>query len=229
MFGPVESSPYDLQFRLFRIPVRVHWSFWLGAGYFAWPQGASGQRALALLLIGIACVFVSILVHEMGHALTAKAFGWPPHVVLHWMGGYASYIPTWGHSTARSVMVTFAGPCAGFLLYGLVKGFTLIPGALEYVGEGGWIAIQYLEYINLWWGIVNLAPVYPLDGGQISRYVLVHWYGHQGRQLSLQLSVLCGAAIAVYFFYIDRGLNFATVLFGLLAFQSLQELQGNRY
>jgi Zn-dependent protease len=229
MFGPIESSPYDVHFRLFRIPVCVHWSFWLAAIYFGWPHGASGQQAMAELLIAVACLFVSILVHEMGHALTAKFFGWPPNVMLYWMGGYAAYTPTWGHTTRRSVLVTFAGPCAGFLFYGVIVAVTHIPGVLQRLGPGGELAVRYLEYINLWWGVVNLAPVYPLDGGQIARRLLMHWMRRNGLQLSLQISFLCGALIAGYAFYESRQLTFVTVLFGLLAIQSLQELQGNRY
>src|SRR5205814_369500 len=125
---------------------------------------------LNLTVIWVVCVFFSILIHELGHALTAQAFGWPPHIVLYSFGGYASFTPTWGHTTGRSILVLFAGPGAGFLFYAVIRGVEqlLILKHVE-LGPDGYIALRYLEFINLWWGLVNLLPVYPLDGGQITR------------------------------------------------------------
>src|SRR5258708_21488286 len=115
MFGTVAPTPYDVRFSLFGIPVRVHPFFWIAS--LLMGRGLHDRK---LMLIWMACIFVSILVHELGHALTAQYFGWPPHIVLHAFGGYASYQPTWGHSTSRSILVSFAGPWAGFLLYAVV-------------------------------------------------------------------------------------------------------------
>jgi len=81
MFG-VSETPYDLRFRFLDIPVRVHPLFWLGSALLA----GSSSNDLPLIVTWVACVFVSILVHEYGHGLTAKAFHSSPSIVL-WMGG----------------------------------------------------------------------------------------------------------------------------------------------
>jgi Zn-dependent protease len=222
MFGTVAPTPYDLRFSLFGIPVRVHPFFWLVSLVMGW-----NPHHPKLMLIWVVCVFVSILVHELGHALMAQYFGWPPHIVLYSFGGYASYQPTWGHSTARSILVLFAGPGARFVLFGLVVGveFLLVYRGVElpYLAQ---VAVADMIWINLLWGLVNLLPVYPLDGGQICRAALNHWRPYDGADISLKLSLIfaIGVAVLAYRF----GQTYSAFLFAILAFENFQTLQGGR-
>lgn len=238
MLGNASPTPYDLRFTLLGIPVRVHPMFWLFSAVMGWDGHDPNY-----MLLWIICVFVSILVHEFGHALTARFFGWPPEVVLYTFGGYASYTPTWGYTTARRVMVLLAGPGAGFVLYGivwlveklLVQSQVLplparflawdysAPRELRY---SSFVLVQ-MEFVNLWWGLVNLLPVYPLDGGQISREALTHFRFRDGLEMSLKLSLLVGAIVSAYFLMSHE--TWPGVLFAALAIESLQHLQGMRY
>src|ERR1700677_2721198 len=120
MFGSVGTTPYDLRFRLFGIPVAVTPWFWLAALITGWHPDSRDH--LGLLAIWISCFFVSILVHEMGHAFTALACGWAPQAYLDGCGGLTVYRPTAGHTTGRSVFISFAGPGAGFVVDGLIYG-----------------------------------------------------------------------------------------------------------
>src|SRR5262245_32950585 len=173
MLGNAAPTQFDLRFSLFGIPVRVHPFFWLFSAVMGW-----NPRDINLMLIWIGCAFVSILVHELGHALTAQSFGWQPHIVLYSFGGYAAFQPTWGYTTARSVLVSFAGPGAGFVLFGIVYGVRQLliqKGLLPHEGRQALYLKEFFEdmmLINLGWGLVNLLPVIPLDGGQISRVLL---------------------------------------------------------
>ena len=228
MFGTVAPTPYDLRFSLFGIPVRVHPFFWLVSLVMGWsPHNPK------LMLVWVLCVFVSILVHELGHALTAQYFGWAPHIVLYSFGGYASYQPSgghWtagGHSTARTILVLFAGPGAGFVLYAVVIGIAKLlvdqEMDLPYLAR---VAIGDMVWINLWWGLVNLLPVYPLDGGQICRAALGHWRPRDGVGISLKLSLLTAIGVALAAYRFDQ--TYAAFLFGILAFENFQALQGGR-
>jgi stage IV sporulation protein FB len=225
MLGNAAPTPYDLRFSLFGIPVRVHPFFWLFSALMGWGRGDP-----KLIVLWVVCVFVSILVHEFGHALAAQSFGWSPHVVLYSFGGYAEYQASWGRTTGRYVAVSFAGPGAGFILYGLVVAartavihFRLVP---EDPDQQFYLEVlfSHLEFINLWWGLVNLLPVFPLDGGQISRTLLMHYRRFDGVDISLKLSIAVAAAAAYYLF--THGYRYGGLLFAILGVESYMALQG---
>ena len=221
MLGNAQPTPYDLRFSLFGIPVRVHPLFWLISAVMGWRED------LNLTLIWIGCVFFSVLVHELGHAIAARAFGWPPQIVLYAMGGYASFLPTYGYTMGRAVVTLLAGPGAGFVLYGLLAaGLELMIRSGERPSDLMIYVFLQLKFINLWWGLVNLLPVYPLDGGQISRELFSHWQGRRGLTSSLQLSLVAAVGIALYAF--TRHEQYIAILFALLAVESYQALQQDR-
>ena len=233
-----ERTRYDWTFRLFRFPVRVHPLFWLGAALL----GASildQRNGLLYLLLWIAVVFASILVHELGHALAFRWFGTDSHIVLYIFGGLA--VP-WAHVNGRwrRIVVSLAGPFAGFLLCALVWGSDeLYPWA----GQSRPLSNTYrwLFWVNLVWNLFNLLPVFPLDGGQVSQEVCGAVWRQNGLRVSLRVSVAVAAAVALFSVasYVDRdgtllgwlpgwfprpGL-WTAILFAILAVQSYQLLQ----
>jgi hypothetical protein len=74
-------------------------------------------------------------------------------------------------------------------------------------------------------GFINLMPVNPLDGGNVTRYILVQTDPWNGVRTSLWISVIAGAAVAIAGLVFLRS-TYMAILFGLLAFQSYQALQG---
>lgn len=119
-------SQYDLHFSLFGFPVRVHPMFWLVTLMLGYQSGDA-----ASVLTWIVAVFLSILVHELGHALTMRAYGLRPWIVLHGFGGLTGYEPSYdsrsrGSDTLGQILISAAGPAAGFLLVAvLVLGLVL--------------------------------------------------------------------------------------------------------
>ncbi len=105
LFNEPSRTAYDLNFSLLGIPVRVHPFFWL----VTLLLGLGANREPSFMLVWVGACFVSILVHEMGHALAAQAHGWHPWITLHGFGGLASYQPTY-HSTSSQLLITLAGP-----------------------------------------------------------------------------------------------------------------------
>jgi stage IV sporulation protein FB len=242
-----ERTAYDLRFRLFGFPVRVHPFFWIITILF------NGDALLRLgpeyLLIGVAVVFVSILVHELGHALAFRRFGADADIVLYAFGGLA--IPTNDISGRwRRIFVALAGPLAGFVLCGLVYGTNL---AFEWGksaddrapnGLHAYVLYSLLIRVNLWWGILNLLPVYPLDGGQVCRELCLMKWGTRGKRVSLKISFVVALLLVAYALlceidtgrfgagatkdwpdWIPRGTIFTAILFGFLAYVSYQLLQ----
>lgn len=228
------QSPYDLHFSLLGIPVRVHPLFWAVALLF----GLSGNQKPVDMLLWVGTVFVSILVHEMGHALAARSYGWPPRITLHSFGGLASYHPTF-HNTRSQILITAAGPGAGFLFAGLIIASIALAGHRVIFGwQFGLLPLRYegfesdqlnmliadLLYVNIFWGLINLLPVYPLDGGQISRELLALVSPADSVRQSLWLSVIAAAAVAVLAF---TRLNdkYIAIFFAYLAYTSYSTLQ----
>jgi Zn-dependent protease len=225
---------YDLNFDLIGIPVRVHPLFWLVAVIL----GARGNDEPKQLLLWVATVFVSILIHELGHALAARWYGWEPWITLHGFGGLASYRPT--HRTATSqILISLAGPAAGFLFATILVGLVVASGhrvafgwpdfVLPVIFEPyksdalNWLLIDLL-YVNIFWGLVNLLPIYPLDGGQISQEVFQLANPREGLRLSLMLSIglAVGAGALVLVKWQD---TFLALFCGFLAYNCYTILQ----
>jgi Zn-dependent protease len=241
-----ERTRYDVNFRVLRFPVRVHPFFWI----FTALLGASvlEDYGVLFLLVWIAVVLVSILVHELGHALAFRRFGVDSHIVLYAFGGLA--VP-WSHVNGRwrRIVVSLAGPFAGFVLCGVLWGSNQLSpwvpdrGAFGAKPDPLWYAYIALVWVNLVWGIFNLLPVFPLDGGQVSQEVCGALWRRNGQRIALQISFVVACLIAVYGVacFIDRGSGtvlgwlpgwvprprglWTAILFGLLAVQSYQLLQ----
>lgn len=228
-----ERTPYDLHFRLFGIPVRVHPFFWV----IAVLLGIRGSEADPIeMLLWVGAVFVSILVHELGHALAARSNGYQPWITLHAFGGLASYQGE-PRSLGSRLFIIFAGPLAGFAFAALiVAGIilsgqqvalvpSLVPVRFEfYSSQPLNILLWDLLFINILWGLINLLPVYPLDGGQISRELFLQASPYDGIRQSLMLSIITGAAIAVYALLFS-GSFYLALLFGYMAYMSYATLQ----
>ncbi len=246
LFQPPPPTRYDLNFTLAGFPVRVHPLFWLIAVLLGYSSGDILQ-----ILIWVLVVFVSILVHELGHALAFRRYGLSSQIVLHFAGGLT--IPEsalWGSRWAnvalgpnQNIFISLAGPGAGFIFAALIMlgvvvaggsvimsrllGFIPVPGMaiLPFGGTMVSAFVTALLWVNIFWGIINLLPVYPLDGGSVARNVLLQVDPADGVRKSLWISVVTGALIALVAFFFLRSLYMA-VLFGFLAFQSYQSLQG---
>jgi Zn-dependent protease len=231
LLGEPAPTQADLHFRLFGFPVRVHPFFWL----VALVLGMSGGPAdPAISLIWIAVVFVSILVHELGHAVVQRYYGGHPWITLYGFGGLAS-CDDCDRSPRAQILISLAGPFAGFFFAGFVisilvalqrfRGFELdwIPVRWVLFGSTLDVAVFFLLFVNIAWGLVNLLPIYPLDGGRIARELFTLGNPRAGIVQSLQLSA--GAAILVGVYALTRQLYFMGIMFGFLAYGNFQTLQ----
>ena len=245
LFQVPPPTRYDLRFNLAGFPVRVHPLFWLIAVLLGYSSGDILQ-----ILVWVVVVFISILVHELGHALAFRRYGLESQIILHFAGGLTVPESTlWGSRAAnvalgpnQNIFISLAGPGAGFLLAALVSagvilsggsiitsrllGFIPVPSfaVLPFGGNLLSIFATALLWVNIFWGVINLLPVYPLDGGSVTRNALLQVDPVDGVRKSLWVSVVVGALIALVAFFFLRSLYMA-FLFGFLAFQSYQSLQ----
>ncbi|MEN6558218.1 MAG: site-2 protease family protein [Thermoguttaceae bacterium] len=228
LFGEPERTRYDLNLSVFSIPVRVHPMFWLITLLLGYDLGD-----VASVLTWILAVFASILVHELGHAMTMRAFGFEPWIVFYGLGGQTSYQPGYhvhsrGQSTWGQVLISAAGPIAGFLLAGLLLlGLHAADHHHVDLNAGVLRLLSFMFFIGVVWGILNLLPIYPLDGGHIARELLTRLSARHGVDLSLWLSIITAAGLAVI--GLVWGHNwFIALMFGYLAYINYTILQATR-
>mgnify|MGYP001491601836 FL=1 len=221
MMGRTPETQFDIRFRVGPIPVRVHPVFWVTAAFVVW--GAYNHDPPQLLLAVLA-VFLSVLIHELGHATMTRIFGWPSEIVLGFFGGYATTSRT---STGRNLVVLFAGPGAGLALAGLsFAAIVVLSRSGQPVSPRVSETLGFLLVVNIFWSVLNLVPVLPLDGGQIVREILVWQNPYRGQQRAMLVSAVAGAgSAAVSYVY---GQTFPAILFGLFAYQNFSGWQMTR-
>lgn len=217
-----------MKFRLFGIDVEVQWFFWLTSGFFAFEYIRAGHVDFAVTWILV--VFVSVLVHELGHGLAVRRHGIEPVIALHGMGGTTSWTSRAPLSRPAHVVISLAGPFAGFAL-GLPL-LLVFGGSIGMFGHGfdvapsvAWRlptlvdkAIEQMIWVNLGWGAVNLLPVLPFDGG----HVLEQTLGPRHVRATAAISTLVGASIAILALMQNPREVWIAMLFGMAAMQSFQ-------
>jgi Zn-dependent protease len=157
-----------LSFTLFGFPVRVSPLFLVSSIILGYSLGFNW------ILVGwVIIMFISILIHELGHAFTMRKFGYTPSIELHWFGGSCA----WGDGPEElrplhRGLVSFAGPLVGLITGGIILSIAYVvklnPGSIP--AKFVFLSI----FTTIVWSIFNLIPMFPLDGGDI---VLAIWNG----------------------------------------------------
>jgi Zn-dependent protease/CBS domain-containing protein len=174
--------------RLFGFPIRVDpsWLFiaalvtWSLAGSFqvAQPQISPGVR-WAMALCGMLGLFVSIVLHELSHALVARAHGVETRGITLFLFGGVAELQREPPSARAEFAIAAVGPLSSI---GLAAAFF----ALARAGIGAaWPlpvveVLRYLALINFALAVFNLVPGFPLDGGRVLRAILWGWRGSLG-------------------------------------------------
>jgi Zn-dependent protease len=180
------------RFALLGFPVRVDLSFWIVAALLA------ARRPLDLLLVWVGVVFVSVLVHELGHAVVARRLALRPRIELYSMGGLTSFEQPRPLTPGRGIALSLAGPAFGFALGGLVlAGERLLPLDTPY--HAG-VVVRDLVWVNFGWGLINLLPLLPLDGGNVMRRLIEVAKRGPDEALALRVSIAVAAVAALWAF-----------------------------
>lgn len=243
--GEPQTTSYDLRFSLGGFAVRIHPFFWILALVFA---GGDHPKPLDLM-IGIPVILISILVHELGHAVAMRYYGQQARIVLYAFGGLAipesdvfNFVSQRTRRPIEQIVISAAGPAAGFSLAVLAAALILAAGGEVKVGiienfpyvlgitnntifdnEAATSLLNLTLFINVWWTVLNLMPVYPLDGGQIAREFFVLQDPGKGLQNSLYVSL--GIAVLLALWGLTSRQLFLGIMFASLAYSNWEVLQ----
>ena len=211
-----------LRFRLFRFPVTVEPWHWAILAFIGGGLRIREKEDLLPVILFMVAGFVSILIHELGHAFMSRLFGCR-HVaiVLHGTGGMAISQGA-RFNRGQQVLVSAAGPglqafCGGVALVLLLSG--IIPGG------PATNLVSHFVWVSLIWALINLIPVYPLDGGQILQNIL----GPRRIQLTLAISIV--AAVIIGGWFVLNGYYLFAIFLGFFTWQNykmLSQLGANR-
>lgn len=201
-----EQAPGIKLGRIAGVPVYLSSSWFIITAVITISVGLQLSRtqwipALNAYLMGFACavvIAVAVLIHEVAHAMTARAFKWPDaHIVLTLMGGHTQF-GSFKAKPGASLWVALSGPVSNFVLAGI-----------------GWLVLQNVEvsvyakllldffiYSNLLLGGFNALPGLPLDGGRLVESIVWKATGSQFKGTIASSWVGRVIAIGVVFFFV---------------------------
>lgn len=202
-----------IDFRLGSIPVRIQPWFFLTALLI-------GPHDLPGMALWVPVVFASVLAHEFGHAAAVKRLGLQPAVELHGFGGVTSWYGASAVGPAQRAFVSAAGPAVGIAI-GVVC--LLAASVLTPLPAGVSQLLQYTIWVNLGWGLLNLLPVLPLDGGMIASSFAEMFWGQRGLKVARILSI--AACVVLGGLAVAAGWLWSAIIAAILAYTNVQALR----
>ncbi len=212
--------------RVSGIKIKVHWTFLfiiIWVAFIEINQGGNLQSVLfniALILV----VFLCVVLHELGHALTAQHFGVKTKkITLLPIGGIASLekIP---EEPKQELLVAVAGPFVNvviaLILYFIVPVQQFLADNLTNIIENlNALTLTnfffYLFVVNVMLVLFNLIPAFPMDGGRVLRAFLAM---NMGRVKATQIAAVIGQSIAIVFLLLGMLYNPFLILIALFVF-----------
>jgi stage IV sporulation protein FB len=187
---------WDLHWRMLGAEVRIRPIFWascvlLGVLFYRDPV----IGGMAMFWFWSAAVLISLLIHETFHILAARLFGTRVRIVLSGMGGTVFGLEE--RKCWQRVLILLAGPLGNVLLYGIlwvVADPQWNPLPIQRLGQDWTIfianAAKIALLLNAFWAVLNVLPLWPLDGGRVAVEIGEALLGRMGQTLALLLSLL---------------------------------------
>lgn len=225
-----------LTFNLLRFPVQVHWSFTVVLVFVL-----DSELPLPAIVLWASAVFVSILIHELGHAFAARRQGCHVEsVMIYAMGGLTTWRPGFGGtSRAQRVLISAAGSgleiLVGLTVFALANEGMLgdyadrimrTPVQINFWQAG--YAEQYVAFfagafvwVSIFWGLINWLPVSGFDGSHMLRELMVKIDPESGVMHTKIIGMVFAVLVAVILY--QQGFRFAPFLFIWFAIRDLTD------
>jgi Zn-dependent protease/CBS domain-containing protein len=168
-------------FKVFGIPVEINVSWFIIFGLVSWSlvsfyfpthyPSFSVTTHWVMGLVAALLLFVSVLLHELGHSVVAKTHGVPIRRITLFLFGGVSQLGKESADPITEIKIAVAGPAVSYVLMMIffILGYLVSRGSSP---EGVVPVLTYLAYVNGILGTFNLIPGFPLDGGRLLRAIL---------------------------------------------------------
>jgi Zn-dependent protease len=172
--------------------------------------------------VWVAVVITGVLAHELGHAFVGRRLGLQPWIRLTAFGGVTGWLRPRPLTPRQEIGISFSGPAVGIAIGGgvllaILGGF--FAGAPPAVSRFA----TFVVWVNLGWGVLNLLPILPLDGGHIASSLAELVAGRRGRVAARGLSVVLTISIGLW--AVVAGEWWILILCGIFTYANIQALR----
>jgi Zn-dependent protease/predicted transcriptional regulator len=201
------------------IGIFIHWSFSLIIAYIIYSNYRAGHNTEQIMwsVIFILSIFITVFLHELGHALAAKKYNIKTKdITILPIGGLARLerIP---EKPSEELVVAIAGPLVNIALAVITGLFVTIPDLKELtiqlkggVNQSNFFLNFFI--VNIWLAIFNLVPAFPMDGGRVLRAILSMKFE---RHVATNIAARIGQLLALAFIFIGFNSNPFLIFIGL--------------
>jgi Zn-dependent protease/CBS domain-containing protein len=163
--------------RLFGVPVRFHFTFVLLL-IFLTVTGLGDKQSGTSYVVYVLALFLSVLLHELGHAMIARLYGYRTfEIVMFPIGGVARMEKT--PKPKEELWIALAGPAVNIVIAAVMLGFLYyrnqIVGVKDLINPTDANLIQRIAFGNVILALFNLIPAFPMDGGRVLRAILARF------------------------------------------------------
>lgn len=200
--------------RLFGIDVKIHWTFWLLPLLIIF-SGDSGQISVGMHLGLLFAMFGCVVMHEYGHALTARRYGIRTRdVTLYPIGGVAN-LERISERPREELVIAIAGPLVNVAIVGVLIGVMYVKTRFDpvFVAEGHLVLDQadlfltLLTWLNVGMVLFNMIPAFPLDGGRVLRALLAFKYERlRATRIAVRIGTVLIFSLAFLSFFFTQSL-----------------------
>ncbi|MEZ7500114.1 site-2 protease family protein [Flavobacterium sp. Arc3] len=205
----------------------VHWTFSLLIAFIIFINYRTGYNAVQILwsVVFVLCVFITVIMHELGHALAAKNYGiQTKDITLLPIGGLAR-LDRMPEKPLEELVVAFAGPMVNIFLAIITGIFITLPDSPEalaaQLSAGVNASNFFLNFyiVNIVLAVFNLIPAFPMDGGRVLRALLSFKFK---RHVATRIAARIGQFIAVGFIFLGFFSNPFLIVIGLFVIIAAQ-------
>ncbi len=207
--------------KFFGIQVFIHWTFWILIVWIFLMHIVEGFGRAASGALFILALFGCVVLHEFGHALTAKRFGVVTRdITLYPIGGISSF-ESMPERPAHELLISLAGPSVNIVIAAILWLYLRSSGQMPNLSTMTETQIANLPFLyslflaNLTLAIFNLIPAFPMDGGRVFRALLGF---AMNKNAATRVAATLGQVLAIVFVFLGFFYNFWLVFIGLFIY-----------